>query len=99
MDESPRQLIVEVRKPLAMKPGSVRKYDTEYVRNGTADVFVFTDPHLGWRRADVTSARTSLDWAHQVKQLVDINFPDAEKNSSDLRQFKHPCVQLSLQGF
>jgi transposase len=79
MDESPRQLIGEVRKPLAMRPGSVRKYDTEYIRNGTADVFMFTAPHLGWRRADVTSTRTSLDWAHQMKQLVDVDFPDAVK--------------------
>jgi hypothetical protein len=79
MDESPWQLIGETRVPLPMKPGSVEKYDTEYRRNGTADIFMFTAPHLGWRRADVTGTRTGVDFAWQIKRLVDEDFPDAEK--------------------
>jgi hypothetical protein len=79
MDELPRQLIGEVRTPIPGGPGKVEKYDTEYVRNGTCVVFMFTAPLERWRRAEVTERRTRIDWAHQIKKLVTIDFPDAEK--------------------
>ena len=78
MDESPRQLIGEVRTPIPMAPGLPARYDTEYKRNGTAELFMFTAPHLGWRRTDVTDRRTARDWALQVRRLVDEDFPQAK---------------------
>ena len=79
MDECPKQLIGEIRTPLPSEPGQAERFDTEYVRNGTCDIFMFTAPLLGWRRAEVTEHRTRLDWAAQTKKLVDEDFPEAEK--------------------
>ncbi|MDR3336322.1 MAG: transposase, partial [Treponema sp.] len=60
-------------------PGETERYDTEYVRNGTCDIFMFNAPLLGWRRAEVTERRTREDWARQIKKLADEDFPDAKK--------------------
>ena len=79
MDECSRQLIGEVRMPLPAEPGRPERYDNEYVRNGTCNLFVWAAPLLGWRRVDVTERRTRLDWAEQVLHLVDKDFPDADK--------------------
>jgi len=79
MDEFPRQLIGEVRKPIPGKPGMINRYDTEYKRNGTCEVFMFIAPLKGWRRVEVTEQRTRVDWAQQIKKLVTVDFPDAEK--------------------
>jgi hypothetical protein len=65
--------------PLADEARLGRKYDTECRRDGTADIFMFTAPHLGWRRADVTETRTGVDFAWQIKRLMDEDFIDAEK--------------------
>lgn len=79
MDESPKQLIGEVRTAIPATPGQPERYDTEYVRNGTAEIFMFSAPLLGWRRAEVTEKRTREDWAKQIKRLVDEDFPRAKK--------------------
>ena len=79
MDESPRQLIGEVHEPLPAEPGQPERYDVLYGREGVANSFMFSAPLLGWRRVDVTERRTCVDWTHQVKRLVDVDFPDAEK--------------------
>ncbi|GHU15825.1 hypothetical protein FACS189449_13590 [Alphaproteobacteria bacterium] len=79
MDECPKQLIGEKRIPIAIEPGKPERYDTEYERNGTCELFMFTAPLLGWRRTDVTEHRKAVDWAQQIKCLVDEDFPDAEK--------------------
>jgi len=79
MDECPKQLIGEARTPLPAEPGQPERYDTEYVRNGTCNLFLFAAPLLGWRRVEVTEQRTRVDWAHQIKRLVDEDFPDADK--------------------
>ena len=79
MDECPRQLIGETRIPIPCKPGRPECFDTEYVRNGTCSIFMFTAPLIGWRRAEVTEQRTRIDWALQIKKLIDIDFHDAEK--------------------
>jgi len=78
-DECPRQLTSEVRKPIPAKPGKAARYDTEYKRNGTCEIFMFSAPLEGWRRAEATERRTRADWAHQIKKLVTVDFPDAEK--------------------
>jgi hypothetical protein len=67
MDEKPIQLIQETRQPLSAQPGKPRRYDDEYERGGTANVFLCTAPLIGWRTVDVREQRTAIDWAHQVK--------------------------------
>jgi len=79
MDEVPKQLIEETRKPIPAKRGSITRYDTEYKRNGTCAIFMFSAPLIGWRRADVTEQRTRIDFAQQIKKLVTIDFPNAKK--------------------
>jgi transposase len=79
MDECPKQLIGETRIPLSIGPGQTERFDTEYVRNGTCEIFMFTAPLHGWRRAEVTEHRTRVEWAAQTKKLVDEDFPFAEK--------------------
>ena len=79
MDECPKQLIGETRLPLPVEPGKPACFDTEYVRNGTCDIFMFAAPLEGWRRAEITEQRTRKDWAVQIKRLVDEDFPQAEK--------------------
>lgn len=78
MDESSKQQIKEVRQPIPAKPGSVEKYDTEYERNGVSNVFMFFEPLAGQRHVAVTDRRTAVDWAHQIKYLVDVLYPQTE---------------------
>ena len=79
MDEVPKQLIGEVRLPISGSKGKTNRYDTEYKRNGTCVIFMFSAPLKGWRRAEVTEQRTKIDFAHQIKKLVTKDFPKAEK--------------------
>jgi len=79
MDELSRQLIGEVRESIQIEKGKPVRYDSEYKRNGTCDIFMFTAPLEKWRRADVTEQRTKIDYAHQIKKLITVDFPDAEK--------------------
>jgi transposase len=78
-DETPRQLIGESRVPVPPKPGRLARFDYEYVRNGTANVFMFVDAHRGWRHAKVTDQRTRLDFAECMRDLVDVHYPKAER--------------------
>jgi transposase len=77
-DESPTQLIGEVRAPIAAAPGRLERYDCEYRRNGTANLFVFLDAHRSWRRVKVTDHRACEDFAVCMRELVDVDFPEAE---------------------
>jgi len=78
MDEQPVQLIKETRTPIPVKPGHPAKYDYEYERNGTANVFMFVEPLAGWRRASVREKKTRQDWAVEVCSLLEADYPDAE---------------------
>ncbi|KXA93744.1 transposase [candidate division MSBL1 archaeon SCGC-AAA259E22] len=78
VDERPKQLIGEKKKPIPMKPGSPERVDYEYVRNGSVNVFVAVDPKKGKRDAKVTNRRTKKDFATYIKRLVDGVFLDAE---------------------
>jgi hypothetical protein len=78
-DESPTQLIGEVRTPIPAKPGQIERYDCEYRRNGTANLFVFVDVHRPWRKVKVTESRTAVDFAACMRELADIHFPKAER--------------------
>jgi hypothetical protein len=79
MDEQPRQLIGEARPSLCPAPGRVAREDFEYVRNGTVSIFLFTEPLGNWRKVNVRKRRTKLDWAHEMRELLDKDYPDAEK--------------------
>ena len=78
-DESPMQLIGEVRTPIPAAPGRRERYDCEYRRAGTANLFVFLDAHKSWRHVKVTDRRTAVDFAHCMRDLADTHFPDADK--------------------
>jgi transposase len=78
-DETPRQLIGEARVPVAAKPGKVARFDYEYVRNGTANVFMFVDVNRPWRHAKVTDRRACADFAECMRELVDVHYPGAER--------------------
>ena len=79
LDELSKQLVGEVRAPLPMRPGDVERYDSEYVRNGTANLFIASEPLAGWRHVAVTDHRTRVDFARFVKGLVDGRYKDADK--------------------
>ena len=78
LDESPVQLIGEVREPLPASPGEVARVDYEYRRNGTVNLFVAVDAHRPWRKVSVTERRTGQDYAERLRELVDVDFPEAE---------------------
>lgn len=79
MDEQPVQLIKETRVPIAAKPGIPKRIDFEYERNGTANNFMFTEPLAGWRKVNVRERKTKLDWATEIKELLNIDYPRANK--------------------
>jgi hypothetical protein len=78
MDEKPFQLLGEVRDPLPAQPGRDACEDSEYVRCGTCSIFVWTEPLRGWRRVHALAQRTKIDWAGQVKELLTVDYPDAD---------------------
>ena len=78
-DESPVQLTSETRQPVPAQPGQPARYDTEYKREGTANLFLFVQPLRGWRHVNVTPQRTKADFAEQMRRLVDAYFPTAER--------------------
>lgn len=78
-DESPTQLIGEVRQPIPAAPGQPERYDCEYRRNGTANLFVFLDAHRPWRQVKVTERRTARDFAECMRDLVDLHYPHADR--------------------
>jgi len=77
-DESPIQLIGEVRQPIPAEPGRLERYDYEYRRNGTVNLFVFLDTNRPWRKVKVTARRTAKDYAQCMRELVDVHYPDAD---------------------
>jgi transposase len=78
-DESPTQLIGEVRQPIPAQLGQLERYDCEYKRNGTTNLFVFLDVHRPWRKVKVTENRAAVDFAACMKELADVHLPKAER--------------------
>lgn len=76
-DETSKQLIAETRLPIPMQPGQVQRYDYEYERCGTRNLFLFFEPLANWRHVTVTQRRTKQDFAHQMRWLVDELYPQA----------------------
>lgn len=81
LDESNKQLVKETRQPLPLEPGQPQRYDYQYERNGVSNLFMLFEPLVGWRHVVVTDQRTKLDWANQIKYLVDERYPHAERIS------------------
>ncbi len=79
MDEVPKQLISDVRKPIPAQDEQPKRFDYEYKRHGVANIFMFFEPFAGRRHVKVTNTRTRLDWAHAMRELSDKIHPDAEK--------------------
>jgi len=79
LDEKSKQLVGEICKPIAARPGEVERCDYEYVRNGTANLFMMVEPLRGWRNVNVTARRTKVDFAMRVKELADVHYPEAER--------------------
>jgi hypothetical protein len=78
MDESPRQLIDETRTPIVGGPGRPTRYDYEYKRCGTCNIFMANEPLTGWRLVEVTERKTKIDWAHFVEKIA-ARYADAER--------------------
>jgi hypothetical protein len=79
LDEASKQLVGEVVQPLPPEPGQPERFDYEYVRNGTANLFMIAEPLLGWRHAAVTERRTAKDFAEVLRWLAEDLHPDADK--------------------
>jgi hypothetical protein len=79
MDEQPVQLTGEKIQPLPMGQGKPMRVDYEYERNGTADIFMFTEPLGGYRYVSVRERRTAVDWAQEIRNLMEVHYPDAER--------------------
>ena len=79
MDERPVQLVNETRCPVPAAPGRLRRVDYEYERAGTANLFLFTEPQTGWRQVTATARRTKVDWAVEIRTLLDGRYAEAEK--------------------
>lgn len=78
LDEASKQLLGEVREPLPMEPGEPKREDYEYERHGTANLFMIAEPLQGKRQVKVTDRRTAIDFAHVIKEVVDVHYPEAE---------------------
>lgn len=79
MDEQPVQLIGETRTALPAEIGQPQRYDYEYRRNGTSVNFMFTEPLASWRKVNIRQTKTMIDWAQEIKILLDVDYADAEK--------------------
>ena len=114
VDETSKQHLQEVRQPLGGIKGSPRRYDAEYKRNGVSNLFMIFAPLFGFRHVEVTDQRTSIDFAHICRDLVDVHFPNAAKimlvcdnlntHKPELRCIKHflpmkPGVLLKRLSF
>jgi hypothetical protein len=79
LDETSKQMIRETRTPIPGKPGRAARYDYEYERNGVANLFMMFAPLEGWRHVKVTDRHTAVDYAHVLREISDVHFPDAEQ--------------------
>jgi hypothetical protein len=79
LDEQPTQLIGETRRPLPVEPGQPQRDDYEYERLGTAVNFMMTEPLGGWRKVHVRATKTAIDLAEEIKELLDVDYPEAEQ--------------------
>ena len=98
-DESPTQLIGEVRQPMPAGPGQLERYDCEYKRNGTANLFIVLDTHQSWRKVKVTDRRAAEDFATCMRELTDVDFPEADRIRVVLDNLSTHSVGALYQAF
>jgi hypothetical protein len=79
LDETSRQLLGQVTPPMPLAPGQPAREDYKYQRGGVCNLFLVCEPLAGWRQVTVSDRRTRIDWAHCIKELVDVHYPDAER--------------------
>jgi hypothetical protein len=79
LDETSKQLVAETRTPIPAGPGHAERVDYEYERNGTANVFMFVEPLGGWRKANERARKTSMDWAEEVQELLEVDYPEVQR--------------------
>jgi hypothetical protein len=79
LDETSRQVLAETRDPLPASPGRLARHDPEYARQGVVNCFLVSEPLRGWRHIRLSERRTRIDWAHCIKELVDVSYPTAER--------------------
>ena len=79
MDEASKQIVSDLHTPIPMKAGTPRREDHHYVRQGTPSLFLFAAPHQGWRRVSCRDTRKRQDWAEEVCQLLEVDYPQAKK--------------------
>jgi hypothetical protein len=79
LDETSRQVLAETRDALPVVPGRPARHDPEYERKGVVNVFLVCAPLCGWRQVRVSDRRTRIDWAHCIKELVDVYYPQADR--------------------
>jgi hypothetical protein len=99
MDETFQQLVGEVREPLPPAPGRVERYDSVYVRNGVASLFLAFEPLAGWRQVAVTDTRRRGDWAHFIRDLLDGRYAGAEKVVLVMDQLNTHAVASLYEAF
>jgi DDE superfamily endonuclease len=80
LDETSRQLLAEVNPPRPVAPGRPARQDYEYQRGGVCNLFLVTEPLAGWRQVMVSARRTRIDWAHCIKDLVDVHYPTPSRS-------------------
>ena len=79
LDELNKQLVAEIRTPLPVEPGQPARFDYQYERRGTGNVFMINEPLIGQRSVTVTEQRTAVDFARVVRDLLEVRYPHAEK--------------------
>src|SRR5258706_454937 len=78
-ERTPPRLLGEIRRRTPPEPGQIERYDCEYKRNGTANLFISLDAHRSWRKVKVTERRTAEDFAACMRELADLDFPEADR--------------------
>lgn len=99
-DEKSKQLVGEIAAPIPAASGRAECHDYEYVRNGTANLFMLVEPLRGWRNVNVTSRRTRLDFAAQIKELADRHYPNARRITlvmDNLNTHRMSCLYEALE--
>jgi hypothetical protein len=79
LDEVSKQLLADARGPEGLAPGRAKRVDYEYARRGTANLFLWCEPLRGRRHVRVTERRTRVDWAHAIRDLLEVHYPEAER--------------------
>jgi hypothetical protein len=99
MDESPKQLIGTTRIEEPMEEGKEKREDYEYVRNGVCNIFIANEPLKGKRFVSITQRKTKIDWASFIKEIADVHYPEAEKITLVMDNFKTHAASSLYEAY